>query len=202
MNESKTFLHMGTHNTSTTSVQKVFRSNGKQLLESVKVKWIEVQDFPELTKYKVLSEVESLKNENVGYSNSAKRIAQDLNPMLGNDANRQVRLGLQSVANKGVLKEYNLLNQKNKQDLVDSFEPSNRAFFEKYISSEVGVSGFSQPSFIKQDELSEVENYQRLVVYLANNLTEQIKLRKLTKKSLRNRVSGKLKSVLKNGFKG
>lgn len=149
----------------------------------------------------VLAGIDSLEDANVGFSDAARKISQDVRPYLNDWQNGQIRKGLQSVANKGKLSEYNILDQESKQKLIARFAPSNKAFFDKYIPKAYGMSGFSEPVFEKAEELSELESYKLLVVHLAGRLPEG-KLPKHEKKiSLTERLSKKMKSVIKHGSK-
>lgn len=150
---------------------------------------------------KVLGNLRSLSNENIGFSGIGKLISEKLRPKMDDRANWQLRSGLHEVANKGMLNEYNLLDRENKQQLIDFFEPSNKEFFEKYVSPVLNIANFSEPIYEKSEELSEIETYQRLVIYFAEKLASKQVKKNRVKPTITKRLKRKVKSVIENGFK-
>lgn len=112
-------------------------------------------------------------NKNVGYSAASSAIAERINPELTVSQKKILRRVLQKVGNKGVLEEYNILPKEEKQKLVDYFYESNAVLARKYFLKPFGMSNFSDPVFVQNNQLSETEVLNRTVVELINILESE-----------------------------
>lgn len=117
----------------------------------------------------VLNHIKDIPQSNVGFSKEAKELAESLNPDLTKFQKKTLRKILHEVSNKGVLKEYNLLDYETKLRILNQFRESNMELGKKYFKR-YGIEDFSPP--LKSNNISSKSEENNVHLKIIKRLLE------------------------------
>lgn len=113
--------------------------------------------------------------ENVGFSESAKKIFNELKDSLNSDEQFKLRRLLQKYSNKGVFNEYNILSYQEKKECLSVFRKDNQTIASKYWFDAFNIKDFSEIQQGHIDESDETTYIKQILVQLIKDNYQKIK---------------------------
>lgn len=161
-----------------------------------------VSIFNKAIQSKTLSQIKS-EHLNVGFSYEGRLIFENLKSKLNKEQLRLLRSVIQEIGNKGINKEYNILEPQKRKEILSSFEESNKQVALNYWKSNFGLMNFSSlddASLTQEDDENNDVLKDRIILHLLKIIAAKGKLIEQDSSCFINLVKSlrlKIKSVVK-----